>query len=49
MDYEYLILARQESESDDCANCSHKQECRDGNYTIPPCEVTEEHYFSTLF
>lgn len=40
MDYEKLILERQESESDDCKNCPYKENCKN------QCERITEKYFN---
>ena len=28
IDYEWMILERQESEADDCTGCPHRKDCR---------------------
>ena len=41
-DHEDLILARQESEADDCTTCEYRTRCRN------QCMETEEHYNPNL-
>lgn len=46
LDYEYMILERQESETDDCAACLWLADCRQG--ARPQCETIEEHFNPVL-
>lgn len=42
--YEEIILARQDSEGDDCKGCEHLQECREGKRNMCVWDMVEEHY-----
>ena len=44
IDYEYMILDYQETESDDCTHCEHKKDCRNQCMQIVYGRPIEEIY-----